>query len=64
MAEWVNAVENQTYSWKYKCTACGKIALYNHGYNNRNGKGERPKCGYKFCPNCGRRMRNAEERNG
>lgn len=50
---WISPMIHQTYSWKYKCPKCGRIVYFNHGFNNKNGKGQRPECKYRFCPWCG-----------
>lgn len=43
--------------YRYKCSKCGQISYYANGNSGRTEKDPDPRCSYKFCPHCGRRMK-------
>lgn len=43
----------ETYGCWWKCSKCGKVV-----------KGDHDRCGYAYCPNCGKKLEREEDDNG
>ena len=61
--EWYKPKEYPRDSYRYICSNCQDVAYYVTGNNGKKQKEDKPKCGYRFCPNCGAEMQKAREKN-
>lgn len=55
--EWYKPKEYPRDSYRYICSNCQDVAYYVTGNNGKKQKEDKPKCGYRYCPNCGADMR-------
>lgn len=44
-------------SYRFICDNCHDVAYFVTGNNGKKNKSDNPKCGYRYCPNCGADMR-------
>lgn len=61
--EWYKPKEYPRDSYRYICSNCQNVAYYVTGNNGKKQKEDKPKCGYRYCPNCGAEMQKAREKN-
>lgn len=58
---WYKPKEYPRNSYRFICDNCQDVAYFVTGNNGKNHKEYSPKCGYRYCPNCGAMMEGADE---
>lgn len=58
--KWYKPKEYPRDSYRFICDNCQDVAYFVTGNNGKKQKEDHPKCGYRYCPNCGADMRGSD----